>query len=133
MRRLTVRFATAAAAFGLLLVPVGFLLAPATAHAAGCEVLGDPRDRAECEARAVAREEARNEVERQMRGGEPASSNATSSSRSADWQAAVDEANGVDPGALLEPRPLAAIGGTLWFLLAVRSRRRARSGGTSRA
>lgn len=143
MHRLTVRFTIAAASFGLLLVPAALLLGPAflllgpaPARAAGCEVLGDPRDRAECEARAVAREAARAEVERQVGGGgaapargagADASSAASSSGRSADWQAAVDEAGAVDPGQLLEPRPLAALGGIVWFLLAVRSRRRARS------
>ncbi|MCW2921532.1 MAG: hypothetical protein JWL76_1406 [Thermoleophilia bacterium] len=142
MLRLTIRMV----ALTLVLTPVPALVlvalgAPATARAAGCEVLRDPRDRTECEARAVAREAARDEVERQLAGGASAgmagdttggdtSVSAADPSRSADWQDAVREANGFDPGALLDVRPLAAVGGIAWFVIAVRVRRRraARSG-----
>jgi hypothetical protein len=122
MVRVTIRMV----ALTLALCAVGL---PATAHAGGCEVLGDPRDRAECQARAVARETARDEVERQLesRSGTAASSDATSSTRSADWRAAMDEADDFDAGALLELRPLAAIGGLAWFALVLRARRRARA------
>ena len=135
MRRLTVRFTIAAATFGLVVMPAlaGLMLAPASAWAGGGEVLGEPRDRAECAARAAAREAARDEVVRQLGGGEAAGTSGRTAvsdgdpSRSADWQAAMQEADGVDLGELLEPRPLAAVGGLAWFLFVVRSRRRARA------
>ncbi len=122
MVRVTIRMAA-------LTIALGVIVLPATAQAAGCEVLTDPRDRVECETRAAAREAARDEVDRQLgsRTGAAASSNATDSSRSADWRAAMEEADGFDAGALLEPRPLAAVGGIAWFVLAVRARRRARA------
>lgn len=90
----------------------------------------DPRDRAECEVRAEAREAARAEVDRQLAGGPTAGTSGDTSvsagdpSRSADWRAAMDEADGFDAGALLESRSLAAVGGLVWFVLAVRLRRR---------
>ncbi len=110
------------ACMGAVVVGVVSYVLPVSAMAGGCEVLRDARDRAECVARQSAREEARAEVERQLgsRGGGEAG-------RTAAWQDAVDEANGIDLGALLEPRPIAAVGGLAWFAYLVRSRRRARS------
>jgi hypothetical protein len=111
----------------------GAVVLPAPARAAaeptGCAVLGDVRDRAECEARAAAREEARAEVDRQLgeRGDEGSGATVGAATRSADWQAAVDEANAFDASAILEPRPVAAVVGLTWFFLAVRARRRARA------
>lgn len=100
------------------------LVAPAVSAAAasGCSVLEGARDRVECEARAAAREEARAEVERRIGDGAPGTSG--QDDRSSDWQAAVEEANGFDAGAVLEPRPLAALGGLAWFVVALRMRRR---------
>jgi hypothetical protein len=107
---------------GLIAVGGVLLLAPGSAFAAGCDVLGDPRDRAECEAREVAREQARAEVERRIDGG----TSPAGAGRSAAWQEALDESEAFDPTALLEPRPLAAVLGLVWFGLAMRSRRRRR-------
>lgn len=101
-------------------------LAPGDAMAAGCEVLGDPRERAECVARQEAREAARAEVQRQADDSSGGLAEATTQPRSAAWQAAIEDAEGVDAGVLLEPRPIAAIVGLAWFALVARSRWRAR-------
>jgi hypothetical protein len=108
---------------------IGLVLAlgvavPAVAQAGGCEVLQDLRDRAECVARQEARQAARAEVERQLDAARPARE--PRERQSAAWEGALDEADAFDPGALLEPRPLAAVGGLAWFLLALRARRRTR-------
>jgi hypothetical protein len=115
---------------GVVVASGVLLLAPSTAGAAGCDVLGDPRDRAECEARESAREQARAEVERRM--DDAASPAGTSvddatpagAGRSAAWQQALEESEEFDPTALLEPRPLAAVLGLVWFGLAFRRRHR---------
>ena len=105
-------------------------------------MLRDPRERADCVAREQAREQARAQVQRQVDGAAssfdappsfdaPATARGASSddrNRTAAWQAAVDEASGVDAGAILEPRPIAALAGLAWFLLVVRVRRRRRRG-----
>lgn len=46
--------------------------------------------------------------------------------RTTAWQRALDDANGSHVDEVVEPRPLAAIIGTIWFALALRSRWRAR-------
>ena len=109
------------------------LALPGPALAGGCEVLQDVRDRAECTARAEARDAARAEVARQVDGATPGRSGSDDSSgsdgqaHSAAWEQALEEADGVDPSALLEPRPIAAVGGLAWFLVVLRSRRRTRT------
>lgn len=102
----------------LVLAPVAAWTAPA-ALAAGCEVLVDPAERADCvarqQARVAARAQVRSEVQdRPVPDGE----------RSAAWQRALAEADGVHARDVLEPRPIAAIGGLAWFALALRARRR---------
>jgi hypothetical protein len=106
------------------LVAIAVLALPGSAMAGGCEVLQDVRDRAECTARAHARDAARAEVERQVAGATPAGAGSAGASHSAAWQEALDEADGLDAGALLEPRPIAAVGGLVWFLVVLRMRRR---------
>ena len=105
-----------------LLVALVVLAVPGRALAGGCEVLQDVGDRAECVARAEAREAARAEVERAV--GEPREPRAA---HSAAWEQALEESEGIDATALLEPRPIAAVGGLAWFLLVLRARRRARA------
>lgn len=106
------------------------LALPGSAAAAGCEVLIDPRDRTECVARASARDAARAEVDRRVAGGGSmavaVAEDAPTAGRSAAWQQALDEADGVHPGDVLEPRPIAAIIGLAWFGLVMRHRLRAR-------
>lgn len=104
-----------------LVALLGALAVPGVALAAGCEVLADRADRAECVARAQARAAAQAEVERRV-DGPPADDEP----RSAAWQQALDESTGFDADALLEPRVLAAVGGLAWFALVVRARLRAR-------
>src|SRR5690606_32103479 len=96
---------------------------PATALAAGsgCEVLKDAVDRARCEVRAEARDAARAEVQRASQDAAPRSAGASSPA----WDAALASAEGPDWRTLLQPRPIAAIGGLVWFLLVLRHRRRA--------
>lgn len=100
---------------------------PGTAVAAGCEVLTDPRDRAECVARESARDAARAEVDRRAAGdgATTIAGETPTAGRTAAWQQALDEADGVHPGDVLEPRPLAAIIGLAWFGLVLRHRLRA--------
>lgn len=107
------------------LVALFVFVLPGEALAGGCEVLRNARDRAECMARAEAREAARAEVARQMDAARPAGAGGEPrAGRSAAWEQALDESDGIDAGALLEPRPIAAVGGLVWFLLVVRARRR---------
>lgn len=115
-----IRIATTCALLVLL------LSLPGAARAAGCEVLAIPADRAECVARAQAREAARAEVRQRADGGADGLAAAPVSGRSAAWQRAVEESQGVDAHELLDARLLAAVGGLAWFAWAVRSRRRAR-------
>lgn len=49
------------------------------------------------------------------------------------WERAVDEADGPHLDQVMEPRPLAAIIGTVWFALVLRSRWRARRASRSSA
>lgn len=119
MHGLTVRFTVAIATFGVLLAPSG-------AQAAGCEVMHDPRERAECAARAQAREAARAEVRRELGAATPGQRGAAAPARTPAWQAAVEEAQRVDASEVLEPRPVAAIVGLVWFAVAVRLRLRRR-------
>lgn len=105
-----------------------------TARAAGCEVLHDPRDRADCVAKEHAREQARAEVARRTNGaavgdasGDAAGSAASRAGRSAAWQDAMDEATGVHVDEIVDVRLFAAIGGLVWFWLAWRRQRRARA------
>lgn len=119
MHRLTVRFAVVIATSGVLLAPSG-------AQAAGCEVMHDPGERAECAARAQARETARAEVRREVGAATPGEGEAAPA-RTPAWQAAVEEAQGVDASEVFEPRPVAAIVGLVWFALALRLRLRRRN------
>jgi hypothetical protein len=114
MRRITVGLAAFSAALVLLALPAG-------ATAGGCEVLREPGDRAECLARAKARDVARAEVQREVDG---ATASSSSGAHSAAWTKAIEEADGVDVSEVVEPRLLAAIGGLAWFFLALRARRR---------
>lgn len=95
----------------------------ATAHAKGCEVLDAAGERAECVVRERAREQARAEVDRRV----GAVAGAANVNRSERWSDALDEAAGVHPGDVLEPRPIATVVGLLWLALVARSRWRGRS------
>lgn len=99
---------------------------PGVASAAGCEVLGDPAARADCVTRERAREAARAEVRQRTGGGAEGLAAAPATGRSAAWQRALEESQGIDARDLLEARLLAAVGGLAWFAWAVRSRWRGR-------
>lgn len=116
-----IRIAATCAALVLL------LSLPGAAGAAGCEVLAVPAERTECVARAQAREAARAEV-RQRTAGADGVAVAPAAGRSAAWQQALEESEGIDTRELLDLRLLAAVGGLAWFVLALRSRRHRRIG-----
>jgi hypothetical protein len=107
----------------ILLVAAALLAAPGGAVAAGCEVLDDPAQRADCEARAQAREAARSEVDRRVDDARSDESG-TANGRTAAWQDAIEESRGTDAGELLDLRLAAAIGGLAWFWLTLRHQRR---------
>lgn len=115
-RQATCVAVVAAAVLGLL---------PSAAGAAGCEVIANAADRADCVARQAARDAARAEVDRQVTDAGPRG--ASTAGRSAAWERAVQQADGVHADELINLRLLAAIGGITWFALAVRHRRRRRN------
>jgi hypothetical protein len=98
------------------------VLLPAAAGAAGCEVVADAADRADCVARQAARDAARAQVDRQVTDATPGANGVTG--RSAAWDHAMQQADGVHADELFDLRLLAAVGGLAWFGLAVRHRRR---------
>lgn len=102
---------------------LGTLAVPGVAGAAGCEVMTDVRERADCVARAEARDAARAEVDRRTTeaAGRPGGSTLDDALR--------DRTEAADPDRLLEPRPIAAVAGLLVFFLMVRSRWRRRRAG----
>jgi hypothetical protein len=109
----------------ILTVAMMCLAIPSTAGAAGCEVIRDAADRADCVARQTARDAARAEVDRQVNGAAPAAGRASGATgRSAAWDRAMHDANGVHADEVFDLRLLAAIGGLIWFTLALRHRRR---------
>ncbi|MCW2961905.1 MAG: hypothetical protein JWM25_828 [Thermoleophilia bacterium] len=96
---------------------------PATAGAAAdCTILDEPQARAECSARATAREAARAEVASRTADDSPPAAGSSSKR----WNDAMEEAKGVDLGDVIDPRPLAALVGGTWFFLVARSRWKSR-------
>ena len=104
------------------LVAAVFAALPAPATAAGCEVIRDARERADCVAKAQARAAAQAEVERRT----DDAAGDVGSGRSAAWQRAIDESEGIHLDELLDVRLLAAIGGLAWFWFTWRHQRRRR-------
>jgi hypothetical protein len=122
MHRLTVRFTIALTTIGLLAVPAG-------AHAAGCEVLTSPGDRARCVAREQARDAAREEVRSQVRHAAPDAGATTNDGHTAAWTKALAQSDDFDASTVVEPRPIAAVIGLAWLGLVLRARWRARRRG----